>query len=168
MTPVARRALIGLLAAQLAAVVAVIGYAAQGPLHPDGGLRQLDLQSLDEAVDGIPATGRPQLVVAAGPQQDPTCRAGVEEALRRRAAGEGGLDAAFDLTLLVPSDVAAPGTTADPDGRLARALALPDAATTCRPGYAVVDPGGRVRYRTYDPGWARHSSEQGILLGAVR
>ncbi|MHB8452276.1 MAG: thioredoxin domain-containing protein [Mycobacteriales bacterium] len=56
---------------------------------------------------------------------------------------------------------------ADPGGSLARALALPDAATSCTPGYAVVNGHGVVRYRTYDPNWQAHGGEESILLAAV-
>ncbi len=163
----ARRSLAALAGTQLAVVATVAAYAAQGPLRTDGGLRQLDVLSLDEPVRGIRATGRPQLVVAAGDQAVPACRSGVAEALRRRG-GPGGVASAYDLVLLIPGVRAGAGTTADPGGSLAIALALPDAARGCRPGYAVVDPRGHVRYRTYDAQWAVHANESDVLLAALR
>jgi len=165
----ARRALLAVLGAQAGVLLAVVGYlAGGGPLHPGGGLRQLDLLSLDEPVPGVAATGRPQLLVAAGDQSAPTCREQVARALAHRGQ-RGGTALRYDLVLLLPGPTAgAPGTTADPDGALARRLALPAAATSCAPGYAIADGRGHVRYRTYDAGWAAHSSEQDVLLGALR
>lgn len=34
-------------------------------------------------------------------------------------------------------------------------------------GYVLVSLEGRVRYRTYDPGWADHGFEQAVLLDAI-
>lgn len=36
------------------------------------------------------------------------------------------------------------------------------------PGYAVIDPAGRVRYRTFDPALSEHGREIGVLLATVR
>ena len=36
------------------------------------------------------------------------------------------------------------------------------------PGYALIDPAGNVRYRTFDPGLADHAEEVEVLLGAIR
>lgn len=168
--------LVELLVAQVAVVAAVVvsTVVLDQPLTPDRGLRQVDVLFLDEPVEGVRAVdGRPTLVVAAGIQEDPDCAREVRTALDRRG-GPLGLDSDYALVILVPDPgptlPAAPGTVVrrDPGGELARRLALPLAATSCRPGYAVVDPGGHVRYRTYDPGWGRHASEQHVLLGAVR
>lgn len=161
------RGLGGLLAGQAVVLAAVVAYAIASPLHPDRGLQQIDLLSLREPVAGIAATGRARLVVAVGDQSVPACRAQVARALARRG-GPGGVAARDDLVLLAPGAEAPPPLVADPGGRLARALALPEAADGCHPGYAVVDPRGQVRYRTYDGGWAEHSSESDVLLAAVR
>ena len=48
------------------------------------------------------------------------------------------------------------------------ALALPRAGAGCAPGYALVDPGSLVRYRSYDPGYSRHAFEQVVLLEHLR
>jgi len=154
-----------------AVAVYVIGYA--GPLVPDAGLRQLDLLSLHERVEGVDAVGdRATLVVAAGPQSAPSCAAQVALASTRRATSAG-VDPRYPLVVLVPdaaSPAAKPGLDVrpDPGGVLARRLVLTRAATGCYPGYAVVDPAGFVRYRSYDPAWGGHGQEQTILLGAVR
>ena len=175
----ARRALAGVLGLQLGAVLLVAGYAVvlEQPLAPDDGLRQLDALTLREPVPGVaPLAGATTLVVATGPLDEPACAAQASLALRSRAGGTG-LASEFGLLLLaprgrVPTAEAAPagaGTAvrADPGGALARALALPGAATDCRPGYAVVDAAGDVRYRTYDPDWAHHRQEQEVLLRAA-
>lgn len=162
-----RGSLWGLALAQLAVTGAVVGYAAAAPLHPDGGLQQVDIPTLDQPVPGIAGTGRPQLVVATGDLAAPRCRAQLEELTRRRGR-PGGVAASYDVTVLVPSADAPPGARADPGGALARALGLGRAADGCAPGYAVVDPSGSVRYRTYDPGYAAHGSEQSVLLGSLR
>jgi hypothetical protein len=52
------------------------------------------------------------------------------------------------------------------DPATVRALALPLALRpTCQEGYVLLDAEGRVRYRTYDPGWRDHAFEQEVLLG---
>lgn len=163
-----------LLAGQLAAAAAVGAYLlAGGPAAPDGGLRQLDLLFLDEPVPALALTpGTATMVVAVGDPADPACVRQVRLAAERRGTPEG-LDPAYGLVLLVPVDTVPPAALAvapdldlraDAGGALARALALTEAATACRPGYALVDPAGAVRYRTYDPGWAEHAGEQEILL----
>ncbi|MCU1672029.1 MAG: hypothetical protein JWN77_142 [Frankiales bacterium] len=107
---------------------------------PDRGLQQIDVLSLHERVPGVEAVrSKPTMVVLAcsGSPQLPE-RYGVVVHRRR-----------------------------DPGYHdLARALALPD-ARDCRAGYALVDPAGFVRYRSYDPGWAAHSDEQSVLLDAL-
>ena len=50
------------------------------------------------------------------------------------------------------------------DPAIADRLALPRTVTACEDGYVLVDADGRVRYRTYDPGWQEHSFEQEVLL----
>lgn len=54
------------------------------------------------------------------------------------------------------------------DPQIAEAYALATTEGRIGPGYAVVDPGGRVRYRTFDPRVERHELEVGILLDALR
>ena len=125
-------------AVQAAATALVVGWVATGHASsPDAGLLQLDLLSLSERVPGVEAVdGRPTMVVV-------TCD--------RLPRAERALDAAYGLVV----------TT---DHALARRLALPRATTQCQPGYVLLDAGGTVRYRTYDPGWQRHAFEQEVLL----
>lgn len=54
------------------------------------------------------------------------------------------------------------------DPAIARAYGLQRADGRVGPGYAVVDPRGRVRYRTFDPGLRAHDREIRILLNALR
>ncbi|MDQ6650305.1 MAG: hypothetical protein M3Z02_09345 [Actinomycetota bacterium] len=171
-----RRRLVGWLLAQaglLAAMGIYLGHG--GPLAPDRGLRQLDLISLREQVPGLGALdGRPTLVVAAGPQSDPKCAAQVALASSRRAT-PAGVGRGFALVVLMPGAGGTPvpslpgldGVRLDPGGETARRLALPRAAAGCTPGYAVLDAGGFVRYRTYDPAWGEHGQEQNVLLRSV-
>ena len=123
----------------LAVGIAAAWFATGHASAPDGGLQQLDILTLHEKVPGVvPVDGRPTMVVLA-------CRAGAS-------------------TLSYPVVVHRQG---DPGFiALTRALALPR-ADDCQAGYVLVDAEGFVRYRTYDPGWARHSDEQSILLAAL-
>jgi hypothetical protein len=107
---------------------------------PDGGLLQVDVLSLHEKVPGVvPVGGRPTMVVLACSGTSPLpSRYGVVVHTRRE-----------------------PGFS-----QLARRLAL-SRADDCRAGYVLVDRAGFVRYRTYDPGWVRHTNEQSILLDAL-
>lgn len=132
---------------QLLAVALVVGWFATGHASaPDHGLQQIDLLMLDERVPGVEPVGdRATMVVAAGQCPLPPPR-DVEV-----------LDEVGERYPVV--------VTTDPD--LARRLALPRAATGCEPGYVLVSPDGRVRYRTYDPGWPDHGFEQSVLLGAI-
>ena len=126
---------------QVAAVLIVVGWLATGhAVAPDGGLQQVDVLSLHEKVAGVvPLGGRPTMVVLA-------------------CTGTPSLPSRYGVVVHRPAE---PGF-AD----LARSLALPR-ATGCAAGYALVDRAGFVRYRSYDPGWARHSEEQSILLDAL-
>ncbi|GAC1327912.1 MAG: hypothetical protein NVSMB13_14600 [Mycobacteriales bacterium] len=126
---------------QVGAVLMVIGWLATGhAAAPDGGLQQVDVLSLHEQVAGVvPVHGRPTMVVLA-------------------CTGTSSLPARYGV---VVHRRAEPGFT-----DLARRLALPR-ASGCVAGYALVDRAGFVRYRSYDPGWARHSDEQSILLDAL-
>jgi hypothetical protein len=56
--------------------------------------------------------------------------------------------------------------TDDPEVAAAYALAVADGRIG--PGYAVIDPAGRVRYRTFDPALSEHGREIRVLLDAVR
>ena len=125
------------LALQALSAALVVGWLATGHASaPDDGLLQLDVLSLRERVPGVePVDGRPTMIVATCP------RAPTAPRLLSREYG-----------LVVSTDAA-----------LAERLALP-AAARCQSGYVLVDPEGFVRYRSYDPGWARHPQEQEILL----
>jgi len=174
-----RRTLLSLLAVQAIVVAAVLAYAIQLPLQPDHGLQQLDALTLHDRVPGVTAVDRrPTLYIATGPLAAPHCRAMAGRLVSHRGKADG-LSGDFAVVLLVPGarTSTAPAETAqddrytqireDPGGRTAAALALPDAARHCRPGYAVVDLTGVIRYRTYDPDYGRHSQEQAILLQAT-
>ena len=129
---------------QVAAVALTVGWFATGNASaPDDGLQQIDMLTLHEQVEGVDAVdGRPTMVVVTGQG----CPARQPEPRR--------LDRRYGLIV-------------SPDRELARRLALPAAAERCQPGYALLDGGGRVRYRTYDPGWAMHDEEQEILLESI-
>ena len=124
------------LAVQAVATALVAGWFATGHASaPDDGLLQLDVLSLSERVPGLTAVdGRPTMVVV---QCGPA------------PARE--LSAAYGL---VVSD----------DPVLAERLALHRAVDDCQAGYVLLDGDSVVRYRSYDPGWPRHSYEQEVLL----
>ena len=126
------------LGVQVVATVLVGGWFATGNASaPDEGLQQLDVLSLSEQVEGVQArSGRPTMVVV-------TCPSLPVEARR--------LDEAYGLVVST-------------DDAVARALALPLATAECQPGYVLLDGDSVIRYRTYDPGWSRHSFEQEVLL----
>ena len=112
---------------------------------PDDGLLQIDVLSLHERVPGVaPVDGLPTLVVVAG-----------------RCTRPGSTDLGPSYGVVVHR--------ADEPGYadLARSLALPKAIDRCVPGYVLVDRDGWVRYRSYDPGWFDHATEQRILLDAT-
>ncbi len=147
--------LAALIAAQVVAVAAVLGYAASGPLRPGDGLQQLDALTLRQRVPGVSAVaGRPTMYLLPGDLRRVECRRRLA-AFRRR-----GLGPAYRVVVV----------GADRLGELAPDLALRSAAAAdrCSAGYALVDRSGLVRYRTYDPGYATHTQEQEILLGALR
>ncbi len=118
----------------------VAGWFATGHASaPDSGLLQVDVLSLHERVPGVvPVDGLPSMYVV-------TCPGAPDHA--RELAPRYGL-------------------VVSRDADLARRLALPR-ATSCYPGYALVDREGFVRYRSYDPGWQDHAQEQQILLDAL-
>lgn len=133
-----RRGVLLVVAGQLVGTGLVIGWFATGNASaPDDGLLQLDVLSLSERVPGLsPVAGKATMVVLTCPGARPVPRA---------------LDPAYGLVVST-------------DAALARRVALPRAAQ-CEDGYVLLDPHGLVRYRSYDPGWPRHSQEQEILLG---
>lgn len=98
-------------------------------------------------VDGVPRPGRAAVVFFAGSPEVSAdlCRA-VPASISARAdvvvvAGVGGAPPC-------PAGAA----VADPDGRVARAVGLPQPRDRGAPtGYAVIDGRGRLRYRTLDP-----------------
>ena len=131
---------VGVMALGLA--LAVQWFAAGNPSAPDHGLQQIDILMLDEKVPGVDAVdGRPTMVVVTGDCADDPHHART-------------LDDQYGLVI-----------SSDPE--LARRLALDRAAVGCEPGYALLAGDGTVRYRTYDPGWADHGFEQGVLLEAI-
>jgi hypothetical protein len=127
------------------AVVAAAGVAhyltsAAHELHdPTHGLQQLDLLYLDE-----PAPGRRQLDIEPG-----------------RPAVVVFCESECPLPQL---DTARVVRSTDP--QLAARYALVDDGRI-GPGYALVDAQGNVRYRTFDPGLARHEPEIRILVGGL-
>lgn len=125
---------------QATGVVLTAGWFATGHASaPDDGLLQLDVLSLSERVPGLEAVGdRPTMVVLTCP--------GAPAQPRR-------LSPAYGLRVVR-------------DPALARRVALPE-AERCRDGYVLLDSAGRVRYRTYDPGWPDHAEEQEVLLEHV-
>ena len=127
---------------QAVSAALVAGWFATGHASaPDDGLAQLAVLALSERVPGVQAVdGRPTMVVV-------TC----EQAASSGTVARHRLDPAYRRVV-----------TSDP--ALARRLALPLAAQECQDGYVLVDARSRVRYRTYDPGWARHAFEQEVLL----
>lgn len=168
-----RTSALRVLAFNAAIVLAVSAYLlAGGPLAPDFGLQQLDMITLNEEVPGVVGVeGQSTLFVLAGPSDAPACGRQLSVAAKRRGRNRG-LPLRTGLVLVTPDGrgpaVRSASYQADPDGSLAKALALPRAAEGCAPGYAVVDPRGRVRYRSYDPRWAEHAFEQLVLLDEVR
>ena len=134
---------------QLVAAALTVGwFATGGALAPDGGLQQVDVLTLREQVYGVTADGgRPTLLVTSG-----TCPQQAQMALARYGRPDG-LPTTYGLLVLTDQQT--------------RDLALGEALTRCRPGYALVDGDGYVRYRTYDPGFGSHADEQRVLLGAL-
>lgn len=168
-----RTSALRVLAFNAAIVLALSTYVLTGgSLAPDFGLQQLDMITLDERVPGVEGVDAlPTLFVLAGSSEATLCARQLLVAAQRRGQSNG-LPVTAGL-VLVTRDGRGPAVRgaryeADSSGTLARALALPRAAETCAPGYAVVDPGGRVRYRSYDPRWAEHAFEQLVLLDEVR
>lgn len=167
--------LVGLLGAQVVVLGGIAAYLLfGGAAKPDSGLRQLDLLYLDQRVAGVAGVaGHPTMIVVTGNPGGGACYDQVLAAARMRGLPEG-LDPAYPLVVLVAADRVPPALAdlpgllvrPDPGGAIAERLAL--AAPGCRPGYALVDPAGLVRYRTFDPDWAAHSQEQEILLGDLR
>ena len=135
------------LATQGTVTVLVAGWFATGhSAAPDSGLRQLDALTLHEQVPGIASLqGLPTMLLAAS-----TCPGQARLVLRDHGR-PGGIPRRFAVGVLT-------------DPAAVQALHLGRSLTGCRPGYALVDPTGLVRYRTYDPGLGTHSDEQRVLL----
>lgn len=143
-----------------------------GPLAPDFGLQQLDMLTLREQVPAVRAVeGRPTLYLFAGSLGTPACRRQLAELVQQRGTSRG-LPLTVGLVVVTADGTGPPVPAAryqaDPDGALARALALPRAAGRCAPGYAIVDGRSDVRYRSYDPRYGEHGLEQAILLEEVQ
>lgn len=108
-------------------------------IAPEPGLRQLDLLYLDE-----PAPALEQLGVAPGsPAVVVFCRS-------------------CDLPRIDDAQV-----VRSDDAALARSYALTTASGRVGPGYALVDPDGRLRYRTFDPAPGEHAAEIQVLVDAL-
>lgn len=110
-------------------------------LTPNPGLRQLDLLYLDE-----PATGLAQLGVQPG-----------------RAA----------VVVFCSQDCELPQISGaqvlrSSDHALAAQYALTTDTGRVGPGYALIDPNGQLRYRTFDPAPGEHATEIQVLVDAVR
>jgi hypothetical protein len=54
------------------------------------------------------------------------------------------------------------------DPELARRYGVVTEGGQLGPGYALIDPAGNVRYRTFDPGLGEHEDEIEILVDSVR
>ncbi|MBA2530061.1 MAG: hypothetical protein H0V19_08920 [Euzebyales bacterium] len=54
------------------------------------------------------------------------------------------------------------------DPQIAKGYALATVEGRIGPGCAIVDPRGRVRYRTFDPRLGGHQQEIGIPLDALQ
>jgi hypothetical protein len=127
------------------AAAAVIGAAIYlmspgADLAPVPGLRQLDLLYLDQ-----PAPGLDRLGVEPGrPAVILFCRSACAE----------------------PS-VTGAQVVHSGDPELAAQYALLTSSGRVGPGYALVDPAGQLRYRTFDPAPAEHAEEIQILIDAL-
>lgn len=131
----------------LAGVCMTVGWLHTGhDSAPDHGLQQIDMLTLHERVNGVRPVGHlPTLIALSG-------RCATADTRPAQLSGYG-------LVVHRPGE---PGYA-----RLADALALPEEAARCSPGYALLDSAGFVRYRTYDRDWRVHADEQQILLDAL-
>jgi hypothetical protein len=130
-----RSARVGIISGWFAASALVGGWFLAGHASaPDDGLLQLDVLNLAERVPGLGAVDGRPTMVV--------------------VPGVG-------CPQRVPSLTSYPVVQRQD---LAEELALHRAATTCQPGYVLLDATGLVRYRSYDLGWAAHAEEQEILL----
>ncbi len=162
---------LGLAILQTLGILCVLVYALNNPLVPGQGLDQLDAFTLHEKVEGLAAPNHmPTLILAPGNLKDPACQARLKTYIAQFGA-KGGLNDAYNLVVLINNGYQLPLNQAsvimDTQGRLASRLALPSATTMCKPGYAVMDGQGYVRYRTYDQNSQRHTQEQNILLESL-
>lgn len=139
----ARRRWAVLAAVAVAATAGVLAYLLSPGygVAPNPGLRQLDLLYLDE-----PAPALDQLGVAPGqPALVVFCQASCD------------LPQVTGAQLVHSTDPA-----------LAAEYALTTEAGRVGPGYALIDPSGRLRYRTFDPAPGEHAAEIQVLIDAVR
>lgn len=113
---------------------------------------------------GFPRMGRRAVVFFVAPRgAAPLCKAvAADDSLLRRA----------DVLVVSsePTDACpATGTVVDTAGALARGYGIPRPRDGGLPvGYAVVDEGGRIRYRTLDPTVVDHLGEVETILRAER
>jgi hypothetical protein len=129
----------------VAAAVATVGAVAyvlssDHDLAPVQALRQLDMFYLDEPAPALDALG-------------------VE-------AGRAAVILFCDPRCATPSVSGAQVVQSD-DPQLAEQYALLTAQGRIGPGYAVVNPDGRLRYRTFDPAPGEHAPEIQILINGL-
>lgn len=139
----ARRRWLALAAVGVVASVGVGAYltSPDADLAPITGLRQLDLLYLDQSAPGLDRLGVKPGRPAVIVFCDPACG-------RPNVSG----------AQVVQSS----------DPELAARYALLTSSGRVGPGYALVDPDGRLRYRTFDPAPARHAEEIQVLVDVVR
>lgn len=132
----------GCLAAVAIALIAFSLSSGDRFVDPIRGLQQLDLLYLDEPAPALAElgveTGTPALIVICAACEPP------------------------DLTAPAVQVV----VTQSPD--IARRYGLLTESGRLGPGYAIIDRGGRVRYRTFDPELGEHGGEIAILLAGLR
>ncbi|MFP5377084.1 MAG: hypothetical protein ACLGIO_09950 [Acidimicrobiia bacterium] len=154
------------------AALLVLADAAGGPLHDPDPARErpgvLDLDGLPapapQVVAGVPAPGRRAVVFFARPD-------GV--AALCGALARGPLPSDVDVAVVASGDGASCGAGAalvvDPTVTYARRFGLDVPRDGGAPvGYAVVDAGGRIRYRTLDPGVGTRLGEVATIVAAAR
>jgi hypothetical protein len=168
-----RRALAGVWVAAAVGFALLLALAARarGPLDDPDPARQrpgiLDFGALPtpspQLTTGVPAPGRQAVLFFQRPD-------GLErlcEALRTEPLGEG-----VDVVIVASADDARCSVVpvvADPAGAHARRFGLNTPRDGGPPvGYAVVDSGGRLRYRTLDPHVADSLDEVATMVDATR
>jgi hypothetical protein len=138
--PVLRWAVLGVVAAGVSAGTVAYATSPDADLAAVPALRQLDLFYLDEPAPALDELGVEPGRVAVVVFCDPPCpRPDVSGAQVVRSS--------------------------DPD--LAARYALFTSEGRIGPGYALVDPSGRLRYRTFDPDPGAHGGEVQVLVDAL-